>query len=97
MKNLNKYFKLCAERKAVEVALEASGPQSEKHFWLALTSSFDGKSIALASMHKDDSSGDVAIVDIYAGGRFTFRNNNYVTAPTEEMLDELNEWIEDRS
>ena len=97
MKNLNKYFKLCAERKAVEAALEAYAPKSDKHFWLALTSAFDGKSIALASVRKDDSSADVAIVDIYADGLFAFRNNNYVTAPTEEMLDELNEWIEDRS
>jgi len=95
MKNINKYIKLCAERKAAETALEAYGPQSEKHFWLTLTSAFDGKSIALASVHKDDSSGDLAIVDIYADGLFTFRNNNHVTAPTEDMLNELVKWLDE--
>ena len=95
MKNLNKYFKLCAERKSIEAALEASAPRSEKNFWLALTNAVEGNSIALASVRKDDSSADVAIVDIYADGLFAFRNNNYVTAPTEEMLNELIEWLDE--
>ena len=96
MKNLNKYFKLCAERKAVEVALEAYAPKSKKHFWVALTNDLKQETIVLAVMSKDRCD-TAAIVDINIDGLFIFRKGRHVVPPTAEMVDELNEWIEDRS
>ena len=97
MENLNKYFKLCAERKAVEAALEASAPKSKKHFWFLLTCDLTiCETIALAVMPKDNCDA-TSIVDINIDGLFTFRKDRHVVPPTAEMVDELNEWIEDRS
>ena len=95
MKNLNKYFKLSAERKAVESALESSGPQSDKHFWVLLTGDLiNYETIVLAVMPKDRCD-TAAIVDITTDGLFTFRNGRHVMPPTEEMLNELVKWLDE--
>ena len=96
MKNLNKYFKLCAERKAVEAALEASIPQSDTNIWLSLTAAFDESKVTLAAMRRDMNS-IASIVDIDTDGLFVFKHGCDIAPPTAEMVDELNEWIEDRS
>ena len=94
MKNINKYFKLYEAQAAAQQALKEALPKSEINTWFALDSS-EGESLGLAAY--DGLDGKPAIFHIKADRAFIFKEdgNNVVVPPTEEMLNELIEWLDE--